>query len=652
MTDNLRKGLALYERGAFAEAVVAFDACGAGDARALCLKGSALAQLKKNKEADVAFASALALAPADPLMRTSYAAFLQATGRTNEAESQATQVIDSIRANNDQEISLSVGEAFMRSGLWRAAAEAYGAAAEQSPLDEQSACRAAIATFRAGDTQRALHMLEILDASGVASSRTYKTGAMLVAELGDWNRLEVIARAWLEDFPDDNDARSRLSHALFEQGRLPEAADAYEPIALEKADDAGVQTTRGRLAIAARRLDIAKVAFERALSMSPKNAEALTGLARVSAFHGEIEAAQKLIRDALAADPNYLPAYSELAAITEGNMTDGEMDQLARFAAQGEKLPIAFRTTVHFARGDGFHFRGDYEAAFQAYEAANIGVLRGLKAPYDHDAEKRRFTEICERFGALTPLPATDKAPIFVLGMPRSGTTLMEGILAAHPDVQAGGEVVEMLAGLDQIAATSHVGKNEIQEALASIQARYLAEISAETDDQRRVVDKQPLNFKAIGLIQTVFPGAPVIHMMRSPIEVCFSIYRRNFSNHWAFASDLTDLAKFYALYVRYMEHWARAFPDQVKTIRYRDVIGNLGEAARGAVNHCGLDWNSACLSPEKTKRSAVTFSRVQVRKPVSQQYSGQNEPYRANLEPLIKALRDEGVDPDSGERI
>jgi hypothetical protein len=244
---------------------------------------------------------------------------------------------------------------------------------------------------------------------------------------------------------------------------------------------------------------------------------------------------------------------------------------------------------------------------------------------------------------------------VFVLGMPRSGTTLVEQILASHPEVAAGGE----LAGLQIISRElpfrpgmarpyPECARDLDPEAAGVLAHDYLDRLARRFPEAARITDKMPVNFRYLGLIATLFPAARVIHCRRHPLDACFSIYAQGFGDAHAYACDLGDIAFYYRLYERLMDHWRQVLPMPVHAVDYESLTADLETGARSLVDFCGLAWNDRCLKPHETRRRVGTASWSQVRRPV---YRSSVERWR-RFAPWLGELRaafPEWV-PDGGE--
>ena len=242
---------------------------------------------------------------------------------------------------------------------------------------------------------------------------------------------------------------------------------------------------------------------------------------------------------------------------------------------------------------------------------------------------------------SLSSEPSTFK-PIFIVGMPRSGTTLVEQIISSHHNVHGAGELTNLPDIIAPIA-TNHLnqGVNKLPEkAFLSIREQYLDVLLNLNVPESVITDKLPLNFTYIGFILTAFPEAKIVHMKRDARAICWSIYKSNFRNTGnGYSYNIDDLAGFYGLYIDIMDFWHQLFPGKIYDICYEDLTTNQEEETRKLLQYSELDWDENCLSFHKNKRAVKTASALQVRQKIYQGSSEAWKKYEAHLKPLIKAL-------------
>jgi hypothetical protein len=308
-----------------------------------------------------------------------------------------------------------------------------------------------------------------------------------------------------------------------------------------------------------------------------------------------------------------------------------------------------------FAMGDLHDSLGDHAAAFKWYQRGNDNVGAVYDPALNSAAIDRMISAWTPQAVAAAPKSqARSDRPVFIVGMPRSGTSLVEQILASHPDVFGAGEQsdvpflarqlgAEFINGLPMLTAPPpSTGAAALTEAAQA----YLARLGRMEPGAARVTDKLTLNFLHLGLIRLAFPGARVIHCVRDPLDTCISCYTRRFVGSMAFAYSLTSLGLFYRDYVRLMGHWKQALDMPILDVVYEDLIAGQEAVSRGMVEFIGLPWNDACLKFNENRRQTVTASSRQVRQPLYQTAVRRHRKYDAYLGPLRAALGDLAPSP------
>ena len=296
----------------------------------------------------------------------------------------------------------------------------------------------------------------------------------------------------------------------------------------------------------------------------------------------------------------------------------------------------------------------DYEVSFNYLVEGNR--LRKKELNYTIDTDRRLFSKIKDIFvrGDSTPGDITNEqasiSPIFIVGMPRSGTTLVEQILASHSKVHGAGELEVMNKIVAPVLSNivEHNGNLETKtlstEQAITIRDNYLKALTALIVPEKIITDKMPINFQWVGFILSAFPHAKIIHLNRDPRAVCWSIYKHNFTskgNGNGYAYDLDDLVEFYKLYTDLMSFWHEQYPSRIYDIGYEALTENQEEETRNLLEYCDLEWENQCLDFHKTKRAVKTASSVQVRKSMYQGSSEAWRKYEEWLQPLIDNLRD-----------
>jgi tetratricopeptide (TPR) repeat protein len=406
----------------------------------------------------------------------------------------------------------------------------------------------------------------------------------------------AFARA-LELAPGNPDIQCKVASFLIEQG-LPDDAERLYRMAAAQGEPRGVN---GLAAVLERRGD-----FAAAL-------ELLEGHGPAAGFPAVSNRARLLWR---------LKRAAEAAALLEGL----DPDQLSSLEALG----------YFHLLGDILHDLGRYDQAFEAYRRANLAH----NIRYDRAAAEARFQGIIDRYSraSLAVWPRADRReprPVFIVGAPRSGTSLLEQILSCHPEVHAAGELEALDRIVEKMDPASPASLNEGAE-------QYLAPLRKPAGNCRYVTDKMPHNFLHLGAVSQLFPGSPVIYCLRDPLDTGLSIFRRNFNAMHSYATDLAAIGHFLSEKERLMRHWRETLELPLLTVRYEELVADPETVLRGITDFLGLAWDPAVLRFHESSRLVITASYDQVRKPLYGSAVGCAAHYRQHLGPLLEGLAGE----------
>ncbi len=430
--------------------------------------------------------------------------------------------------------------------------------------------------------------------------------------------------------PDYVDALNNLSGVLVALEKHDESASVLQRIAMLQPQSAQLRDQLGIAYWKAGRPDDAKASFRDAIALDARHADAWSHLGNVLMEEGDIVQARASFLRAIEYAPDRPELYRFLLQTDRSAIEQHHVEHL--LALSHTQLSSAARIDVHFALAVAFDARNDTARSFEHLHAGNA-CMRALQH-YDEGAVlqalERQKTLYHARCAAKDSTHGDrDETPVFIFGMPRSGTTLVEQILAAHPAVSAAGEFSffgNFLDGGDMgDAGRRYAGALRDRGGPAAL----------------RITDKTPANFQFSGLIHLALPNAKLIHVRRDPLDTCFSCYSQTFLGRGlAWAYDLRELGRYYRAYQRLMEYWREVLPQDVMLeIDYEDVIADFKTQARRIVAHCGLPWDDACLEFYKAERSVKTASATQVRKPIYGSSVGRWRAYAQFLQPLRDAL-------------
>lgn len=418
--------------------------------------------------------------------------------------------------------------------------------------------------------------------------------------------------------------------------RSEDAIRAYEEAArLGIRDVQEVWSNLGVLYSELRRRDDARSMYERALEVKPDYIPALFNLAALHEEVGEREAAVELYRRILSLDPEHFGSLARLAHAARVTPADDELIDSLQDAVHRATEDDLARESLYFALGKALDDRGEYERAFAAYREANELGKRRLPR-YDREAAERAVTGLVERFDAdriLQQQTAVTAEPVFICGMFRSGSTLLEQILGAHPSVTPGGEldtlpwlVSQRLSPFPQRLGTVTAGE------LQALANEYLSRLHELFPNAAIVTDKRPDNFAYLGLIKTLFPHARIVYTRRNPPDNCLSVYFQQLGGNLAYATDLGDTAHYYLQHERLMDHWQSCFADSIATVDYDALVRDPEPVIREVLEFLRLPWDPACLDFRRTEGLVKTASVWQVREALYEQSSGRWRNYEAHL--------------------
>jgi tetratricopeptide (TPR) repeat protein len=481
----------------------------------------------------------------------------------------------------------------------------------------------------------------------------------VLRELGESREAVALYRRAIELDPQRAESHCSLGTVLCELQRLEEAAVSFRQALALHADYA--QAHLG-LATALRmqgRGSEAEASCRQALALEPKNVEALALLGELHADRGRFAEAQQLFHSALAIDPHCASVYCSLA--THRKMTTADSDWLR--GAEGllaRQLPLGHEISLRYALGKYCDDLQHYDQAFGHYRRANELTKRYGRV-YDAAKLTRHIDQIMRSCDAALVRQQHGEAcaselPVFILGMPRSGTSLAEQILASHPQVFGAGELRfwnKAFGAFAQAQLKSDDGATPIP----GMARAYLERVTALAGGAPRVVDKMPANFLYVGLIHAAFPRARFIHMQRHPIDTCLSMYFQNFFDMGPHANDLGSLAHYYGEYLRITSHWRAVLPaTALLEVPYEALIADQHGWTRRMVDFIGLPWDPRCLEFHQTERVVMTASRWQVRQKLNATSVGRWRNYEHYIEPLralvgqaAQAMRIASSRPSSG---
>ena len=473
--------------------------------------------------------------------------------------------------------------------------------------------------------------------------------AQIGIKLGILDDAEFLLESAVSFEPDNVQLRLDYMDALRRRQKFARAREEAEALYARDPDSPLFQSHLAVESMQTGDYERAFALFDRVLEKLPSDPATLTSRGHALKTTGRTEEAVDSYRAAFAAKPDHGDAWYALANLKTYRFTD---DEMAAMREQAARADLAFMDRVHlsFALGKALEDREAYEESFGFYEQGN--ALKRAQTRYSADQmseelAKQRETCTPELFAKHegSGHPAPD--PIFILGLPRAGSTLLEQILASHSQVDGTLELPNILSLAHRLRGRK-AGRSRYPEILHDLPGERLAQFGEDFIENTRVhragapffIDKMPNNFRHIGLIHLILPNATIIDARRDPMDCCFSGFKQLFAEGQEFTYGLTEVGRYYADYVELMDHWDRVLPGKVLRVNHEDVLDDLEGQVRRILDHCGLPFEQACVEFHKTDRAVRTASSEQVRRPINRSGQGAWKPYEPWLGDLKAALQ------------
>jgi tetratricopeptide (TPR) repeat protein len=450
--------------------------------------------------------------------------------------------------------------------------------------------------------------------------------------------------------PSSAELHNDLGNSFAVLHRYQEAVAHYNKAVALRPEFVEAHNNIGHAFAALGRHEDAVAHYQKALATNPEMGDVHHSLGNALRAIGRLAQSRAALERAVAVAPMRADFYRSLAEIKQFAAGDPHLAAMERLARDMDSLSDGHRIELHFALGKAYADLEQHERAFHHLLEGN--ALHRRHITYDEQGMLDLFRRIEAAFTAdlirdKGRKGESSQAPVFIVGMPRSGTTLVEQVLASHPKVFGAGELTAFTQSVASVVGPQSATV-QFPESLASmtddqlhqIGARYLAAIRAVAPDAERITDKMPANFRFAGLIHLALPGAKVIHVQRNPVDTCLSCFSKLFTGSQPYSYDLGELGRHFRAYESLMAHWRHVLPAGVMLeVQYEDLVADFGPQARRIVAHCGLEWDARCLAFHETQRPVHTASSAQVRQPIYHSAIGRSRPYEPWLGPLLEAL-------------
>lgn len=444
------------------------------------------------------------------------------------------------------------------------------------------------------------------------------------------------------------EAHNNLGNALCDLEQDDEGiANLTRAIALSPTF-AEAHTNLAKVLLRKENLPLARAHLMQSLAIQPDMAGTYHNLGSLLRIEGAFAEAEGCFRKAVALDPSQFTAYASMTGTRKMLPSDRPLiAKLEQIARDGKARADSETVYVEFALGKAYDDLGEYASAFEHYRIGNDMVRDRLSRRFDRGHFEAHIDGMIERF---TPEffarhrndGNPSELPVLILGMMRSGTSLVEQILSSHPQIHGAGE--QMFWAVEDRRMRTDL-QDPAPGALADTSSRYLAHLRTFSATAMRVTDKMPHNFLHLGLIHMAFPNARIIHCCRDPVDTCLSIYFQNFPALHPYAYDLEDLAVLCEQYERFMQHWRKVIPPaQLLQVQYEDLVADQEGGSRRMIEFCGLDWDDRCLAFQENRRIVRTASSWQVRQPLYRTSVARWQKYEPYLGPLARLRKPPGA--------
>lgn len=484
------------------------------------------------------------------------------------------------------------------------------------------------------------------------NNKQHIQGMCLLAEIGIelkiYDDAEFLLASALALKPSDIPARALYLNLLIRLGKFKAASTQVNNLLQVQPDNLSFKVAKATVLAGLGEIEQAISIFNQVIKIDGQVAEFHLQLGHALKAHGDINAAIAAYQQAYQINPQYGDAFWSLANTKTYGFSDNEIAHMQQ-QQTNPHLALTDKIQLLFATGKAFEDRKDYQQAFACYEQGN--KLQNEANRFDISTfEQQVQAQISqcseELFKLRGELGHDAPDPIFIVGLPRAGSTLLEQILASHSQIDGTMELHNIL-GLASRLKGRNPKESQYPQNLSSIDSKYFSRFGQQYINETQVyrqsapffIDKMPNNFLHVGLIRLILPNAKIIDARRSPMACCFSGFKQLFAEGQEFSYNLEDLGRYYKAYLTMMDHWHKVLPGYVLTIHHEDVVNDLESEVRKILDFCGLEFEQSCVDFHKTKRNIKTPSSEQVRQPIYKSATEQWQHFEPYLGPLKKAL-------------
>ena len=603
--------------------------------------GNVLLDRGRPKEAFNTFRKALNLRPGHPMLLTNLGNALQLQGESEKAIDWFNKAI--VQDPGFAGAHNNLGNALRDLGRFREAVDAYQHTIQINSGFADAYYNLASLLIELDELDDAVINFQKAIEINPGHGRAYNGLANALTYLGETDKAIASYRKAIEIDPGHKNAYNGLGNVLSDQAEIDEAIISYRKAIEIDPGHIEAYNGLGNALIIQGEIDKAITAYHKAIDLDPRHKDAYIGLGQALSDIGETSDAIASYRQAIEINPDNAEVYRSLSKNKKFSEYDDDIHVMESLYAN-KGIADAPKMHLAFGLGKAYEDIGEYEKSMEFILQAT--GLKRASIDYSISESEELFSNIKETFSLAffsdrngTGNP--DETPIFILGLPRSGTSLVEQILASHPDVFGAGELNDLASltriyGADDPPGEFPSGIVDLDSAaLKDLGKEYIARIRLHSKDSEYVTDKMPHNFLYIGLIKAILPNAKIIHCTRDPMDNCLSLFKNYFSSAHYYSYDLTELGQYYNLYLDLMQHWRENLSGFIYDQSYEALVADQESQIRQLLDYCHLPWDDACLEFHKTRRKVRTASNAQVRRPIYQDSVKLWKCYEKQLEPL-----------------
>lgn len=614
------------------------------DPNLMCLSGRALIMLGRYVQAEERLNTAITMFPEFSRPHVVRGELRLAQGRHDLAANEFRRAVQ--LGDTDPNTQIKLSRALTLKGDKDAATEAVEESLRLDPSRKR--LTEAFELERTGKPKEAEEIYRDVLKTDPENVDALRLLAGLATSQRQYRDAEILLKRALELTPDFGRALADLVLNLVEQDKSDEALEHAVRLTRISSENADSYLILGNAHSSAANYGEAIGAYQKALQLVPENPGALSGLAHNYKTIGRQDEAIATYRKCISVNPYFTEAYWSLANLKTFDFTNEEVQSMEKLL---EHPHIPDEAQIHLCNALGFEYenQGDYDRAFEFFDKCNTNKRQQeyydpVEMEFLHD---RIIDVFNEDFVNRAPVEKSfDAVPIFIIGLPRSGSTLLEQILASHSQVEGTHELSDLARVVREIRERVK-SQQHYPEALSEVDVAFFADLGQSYIDRTQkyrsgspyFTDKNPNNFEHVGLIHLAMPNAIIINARRHPLDSCLGSFKQLFAKGQAFSYDLADIGEYYLLYERLMEHWNGILPGKVLDVRYEDVVANVDEQVRRILEHCGLPFEEQCVRFHETDRAVKTASSEQVRQPIYSSSVNVWRNYEKHLHPVIEIL-------------